>query len=323
MANKISSKLWTHLTAIILITGLIGNLLTLVTVLNKHSKKSSFSVLIAALAITDIIFLSSFPFNSWVRYAFGISLEDGAVIWCKLTFYVSYAAPHISVWLVSALTAERSFAVFFPTKVKVVCVPKMGLIVVAIIVGVLMVVNGHFLFGYTLIMMGNTTLCAFTSAKFEYFYLYTFTWIDLILGFILPAICIVSLNIATVVQCFKSTIAREDLRKGKSNHLLRIMFLVSAAFIVLYVPGILYLLIRPYIFDIRDSTAMWANDTDEILNAVFLNLMFSNHAINFLLYVFSGRRFRNELRNAICWPSRAVHPASRSGNTYDTSNAKI
>ena len=87
----------------------------------------------------------------------------------------------------------------------------------------------------------------------------------------------------------------------------------------MYAPGILYLLIRPYIFDIWDSSPNGAaNDTDETLTAVFLNLMYSNHAINFLLYVFSETRFRKELRSAICRPSRAVHPESGNGHYANT-----
>ena len=117
--------------------------------------------------------------------------------------------------------------------------PKIGLTVVTISVGVLLIVNGHLLFGYTLVKTGNVTLCAFSTAGFKHFYLYTLTWIDLVLGFILPVLCIIFSNIATVVKYFKSTIAREEVRKGKNYQLLRITFLVSVA-IRIACPCVLY-----------------------------------------------------------------------------------
>ena len=312
MENKIASALWTYLSPVIVVTGLVGNVLTLITVLTRRCKKTSFTVMLAALAIADTVVLIVPLCRGWLRYAFGIIVENSGAIWCKLIWYLTYAPTHISVWLVSALTAERTFSVYFPTKVKVVCVPRTGLIVVAIIVAVVSVANVHLLFGFTIVHNQNITACAFSNVGYKHFFLRVFTWIDLVVGFIVPAGISITSNIATVVRFFKSTVTHTASSKDQNRQLLRLTILISTTFIFLYLPGLTYQIIRPYIFETSGSD--WANDIDEVINTVFLNLIYLRHAINFLLYVFSGKRFRNELRKALCRSLSAVHPEPEHGN---------
>ena len=54
------------------------------------------------------------------------------------------------MWLVTVLAAERTFAVYFPLKVKKFCVTKTGVISVATIVALFTVADLHLLFGFTL-----------------------------------------------------------------------------------------------------------------------------------------------------------------------------
>ena len=103
---------------------------------------------------------------------------------------------------------------------------------------------------------------------------------------------------ATVVRFFKSTVTQTSISKDKNRQLLRITILISATFIVVYLPGLTCEITRPYIFKTAASDS--ANNVDEIINTAFLNLIYLSHAINFLLYVFSGKPFRNELKNALC-----------------------
>ena len=306
MENKIASTLWIYLTLVIVVTGFVGNVLTLITMINRNCKKTSFTVILAALAIVDIVVLIGPLCRGWMRYTFDFSIENSGTVWCRLIWYLVYAPAHISVWLVTALTAERTYSVYYPRKVKTVCVVKTGIIVVAIVVAILLVADAHLLFGFTLMENQNTTACTFTNHRYEDFFYQVFTWIDLVIGFIAPAATILTLNIVTVVRFSNSSVALSEINKDKLRQLLRITSLISMTFIVLYLPGLIYQIIRPHIFE--TSADNWANETDEVINTVFLNLIYLSHAINFLLYVFSGKRFRNELRNAVCRSSTTVHP---------------
>ena len=195
-----------------------------------------------------------------------------------------------------------------PTKVKDYCVPKTGLIVVAIVIAMAAAVDAHFLFGYTFTEVRNTTDCGFVSEGFEHFYHFIYPWTDLVITLILPAIVIIASNTAILVRVFNVTSAvasttDESNRRDKNKQLVKIVFLVSASFLVLNTPLPVYSAIRPYIYELSNGAYDFANETDANLFAVFTSLFLLNHGINFLLYVLSGKRFRNELRNALYSPT--------------------
>ena len=303
---EVSPKPWLVLApmACTVTFGIIGNVLTLITVLNKRCKKTSFIVVIAALAITDTLVLVSAPLYALLR--------SSAAFLCKFVTFCLHGSRHTSVWLVAVLTLERTLVVYFPSKVKNVCVPKTGFIVVAIVIATLLATDAHLLFGNTLITLGNKTECGFMNTAFENFYLFYFPWIDLTIGLILPAIVIVASNSAILVRVFNSTRALTTTTQAdriyKNRHLLRIAFLVSTAFLVLYLPRLVYKVSRPYIYELSDTALNFVNETDANVSAVVANIVLLNHGINFLLYIFSGKRFRSELRNTLCRSPATVGP---------------
>ena len=297
MESQLGKALWAYLTPVIVLTGLVGNVLTLITVLNKHSKKTSFTVILAALAICDSAYLVCW-FKPWLENTNGVSLENSGIVWCKLIWYLLFTLPHISVWLVTVLAAERAFSVYFPLKVKTLCVTKTGIIIAATIVALFAVTDLHLMFGFTLAESQNATdiVCTLTNNGYKNFFYLVYTWIDLVIGFILPAAASLSFNIVTVVKFRKSTMSAK--KRETVKQLIIIACLVSTTFIVLYFPALLYQLIRPYIFDL--TVDKYGNSTDEVIHTLFVNTIVLSHAVNFILYVFSGKRFRQELRQALC-----------------------
>ena len=116
---------------------------------------------------------------------------------------------------------------------------------------------------------------------------------------------IIASNSAILVRVFKSTAELTTTttgsnRRDENKQLLRIVLLVSTALLILYLPRLLYIVSRPYIYELSDTPFAFANETDANLSAVLANLAMLNHAINFMLYIFSGKRFRNDLRNTLC-----------------------
>ena len=145
-----------------------------------HSKKTSFTVILAALAICDSAYLV-YICQLWLKNTFGVSLENSGVFGCKLAFYLIFTLPHISVWFVTVLAAERTFSVYFPLKVKKFCVTKTGVIIVATVVALFTVADLHLLFGFTLAEGQNATdrVCTFTNHGYMNFFHLVYTWIDL------------------------------------------------------------------------------------------------------------------------------------------------
>ena len=289
---------WTFVPPVIIFVGTIGNMFTFAAVTNRFSEKRSFMVYLSALAINDTLILYNFPLTSWLRYVFGIRLEEINTVFCKLLAFSSFLFPQISSWMVVALTAERTYCAFFPVNSKIVCRPKIGLAVVGIIVSVLAVLDSHLLYGMQLLEIENVTACSFADNRYMDFFFDAFVWIDFLVYFFIPIAIILIGNSATVVKVYKSSkvimTTGSQIRRRRNLHILFITLLISCAFVVLVSPFSLFFALKNYVFN--DVEAFYSSsNTEQIVETVVYILVFVNSAINFFLYILSGSRFRRNL----------------------------
>ena len=297
---NVAQIIWTYITPVIIIVGTIGNVLTLIAVTNRHSRKSSYTVYLAALAITDTAYLYSAALSDWLVHTFALY---------KVTWFLRFITSHSSSWLIAALTVERMFCMYFPLKTKAVCVPRTGYVVVGTIIGVLLLMDAHLLYAIQENdVTNNNTMsagltCEIVVPGYETVYATVFAWIDFGLYFLLPIFVIVIANSATVVAAHRRKTFTTALTTVNSNrvkrtrHLLIITFLVSFAFIIFVTPVVIVGVVMPDIYFFE--TYVLQTDDSVIHNIIWVSLYiwsFVNHAVNFFLYVLSGERFRQELK---------------------------
>ena len=146
------NTIWLILTVIFLSFGTIGNILSIITLTNKHCKKSSYTVYLTGLAIADTLALYMFVYTVNAQKGnFGVyNLVTKSALFCKLHFALLSLFCCVSVWLIVILALERAFSVFFPFKAKTVCKPKNAFIVTASIVAFYTVFYSHYLYGMQL-----------------------------------------------------------------------------------------------------------------------------------------------------------------------------
>ena len=144
--QNIALIIWTYICPSIIIAGTVGNILSLMAVTNRHCRKSSFTVYLAALAITDTTYLYACVLPDWLTHVFAIRLGSFGNSWCKVTWVLTFLTSQASSWLVAALTAERMLCTYFPHKTKTACVPRTGYIVAGTIIGILFLLNAHLLY---------------------------------------------------------------------------------------------------------------------------------------------------------------------------------
>ena len=290
-------KVWQYVLPTILAVGTIGNILSIVTVTNRHCKKSMFTTYIAALGVADLgcLYLLALPL---VLMAFDVNIFEIIPSACKFVTFISFLSSHMSSWIVVAMTLERAFSVFFPLKVKSFCQPRNGYIVMAIIFGFLLALNSHTLYGFQSATVNNFTVCSFLDNSYEEFMLY-FNWVNGIVIFLIPVIVIIVANSATVMKVMTmgnlASATELDNRRKRNRYLLVMTLLVSITYIILVTPWTVYYSLRPYLYEEVDPY-FFSNDTDELLGTIFYHLAFANYGVNFYLYVLSGQRFRQELK---------------------------
>ena len=145
------NTIWLILTVIFLSFGTIGNILSIITLTNKHCKKSSYTVYLTGLAITDTLALYMFVYTVNAKKGnLGVyNLIVTSALFCKLHL-VLLCFGCISIWLIVILALERTFSVFFPFKAKTVCKPKNAFIATALIVAFFSVFYSHYIYGMQL-----------------------------------------------------------------------------------------------------------------------------------------------------------------------------
>ena len=302
---------------VIILAGTVGNILTLITVTSRRCKKNSFVIYLGALAIADTANLYFGFLNVWLFVAFDIDIMLTAVS-CKILGFMIHVCAMWSSILIATLSTDRMLCSCFPLKREKLCSPKSAMIVTSVGLCFVLMIHVHELYGFKLITIENVTFCGYADNSYATFFDVYFTWVDTSFYFILPTIVIIVANVLTVREVINSTKLTSHLmgvaavrNRIRNNRQMAVMAVaVSAAFVLLTSPIGIHTIIRPYVF--QDSDVFYTNsDIDFLVRTIVVILAYLNLAINFILYVISGRQFRENLKAACsCGRSSRVAPMS-------------
>ena len=293
---------------IILILGTIGNILAFI-VLRRYSSKISTYAFLSVLAILDLLVLYIGLFRIWISEISGTDLKLQSDFLCKLLVFLGYVCSDSSVWLIVAVTTERYVAVRFPLRANWMCSLKITRIVIFVPIVIIGSINLHFFWTVELTTIQNNTICA---AVFEYEDIVNnaWPWVDAIIYSIIPIFIILTLNILIIKRVILAGKNRKCLIQGNNAHSeelrrhrlieasrkLTIMLLsVTFCFLITTMPNNITLII----------TALWTNQDVATMadfalaKTVTEMLMYTNHAINFVLYCATGKKFRRQLKHAL------------------------
>ena len=269
--------------------GTFGRALTIIAVNGPTSKRTSFTVYLTMLAIVDFLVLYTWTLNTWLKYTFDVVVEESASILCKLYHYATFVLTELSSWLVMCLTIERTVCVYSNQTGKMPSA-RSGLIVTVSIAMVLCAASSHIIYGWDLVDSSNRTICGFVDRKYLMFYHIYWSKVHFCLYFILPACVLIIGNSATVIKVIRS---RRSLSSG-TRHLMQrhtrqvflITLFISLSFLILVTPLPLMFFFAPI-------------NVTGLVETIFSITLYMNHTINFFLYVLSGSRFREDLKNSL------------------------
>ena len=293
--------------------GSIGNVLSIVAVTSRHNNqgsKRSFYVYVLALAIVDTLCLYSMNLEKVSSQLFNIAIQDYNTATCKLIKYFEELLPHISSWIIVCLTVERCLCTTIPHRFGIISRPAIGYKVVATISVILILLNLHLLVGFGLFPDDNvgtsnensSAVCSIGNEIYSNFFFYYWNWISLSVYCLIPFLIIMGANTITVFQVYRSArLVRKASSIGIRRRIQRLLLetlLVSMSFILLGMPKPL---LEVWKFEgvgtavDRDLLALKTN----VLTIIFQQMRTLNNAVNFWLYVLSGRQFRQSLRSAL------------------------
>jgi len=113
VSGALQAFLFLYYTPVIIGIGCIGNLLSVIVLLNQKLRRLSSSFYLAALSISDTFFLFS-VLAQWLTF-FDINLYNENYF-CQFFLYLSGLCNFLSVWITVAFTAKRFIAVLYPSK---------------------------------------------------------------------------------------------------------------------------------------------------------------------------------------------------------------
>lgn len=325
--------------------GILGNMWSFVTLLSPALRRSTTCQYMAAIAIADsmillynILFLiRKFPgyeiFNPWS---------------CRLLFFLFYFTIHFDVAVMVAMTFEKYMAVRFPLHAAS-WKPRTKLIM-CIIAICTCALDAHNFFTRGMVYDPNTQTetCYPTGPENEYFLFQIWPWIDACVYCFIPLTSLFVMNILIIVWLNRSEKIRQgmgnvqmsvrfaptkpasssastgstssgeigksqevDLAKRNRNRegqITRMLLLVSFTFLLLVGPMAVLIIVERQ-FDLVSTPHQAA--IYHLVRTVINNLMYTNHSLNFLLYCFSAKRFRQASLATLCFCRRDMRHARR------------
>ncbi|KAL4218010.1 Purinergic receptor P2Y [Mactra antiquata] len=317
--------LWKVFPPIIMAWGTIGNILTILVILRQMKTVTSTSVYLMALAVFDTMVLYTGPLRHWIKMMYEEDIRDQTDAGCRFQVYITYASLHMSSWLLVAVSVERAISVVVPHKVRLACTKYKAFMIVSVIFVVIFGANANLLAIYGLQGVNNQK-CSVTSKAYLDFRDNVWQWIDLCMAFAVPFVILLICNTIIIVCLRRSYAKKRSLAPGQrssnnesnSNKSTRsvsiLMIALCAIFFLTMTPASVYAVYYPYKFkEIQklfrtDPIKAWY-DYQYLMfqHAVVTIVSYMNASFNFLLYVFSGTKFRHEL----CAMFRCRKPGQR------------
>lgn len=332
-------KIWKVVPPILLVLGTFGNVLSIVVLMRKKTRRSSTAMYLTALACADLLVLYTGLLRQWIKYMFEIDVRHYSIAGCKIHVYLVYVGTQVSSWILVAVTSERFIGVWCPHKVKMGCTPVTAGIVIGVICFVLGGINTHWLYGvgdYKYIYRNATRVakCSALTDDYRRFLHYYWPWMDLCLFCLIPFVVLLVENSAIIIKVVHShKKARTQIapaRNGgepnkpsnKRSQLTAMLLTINAVFLVCVTPISIYLIGQPHWLEQLETWEEYAYM--QLWWAVVNSLMYVNHTINFVLYFLSGSRFRQEVKALFCGGrTRAIFGLTANTTRVAPSNTDV
>lgn len=302
---------------VLCITGTIGNILTILVLGKKKNRSSPVSVVLLFLSISDSFVLFTGYFTQWMNLLWSVRIRAINNVACKVHVFLTYFSLQLSSWLLVLITSERAFSVMSPHKAKLVCDRRKTLIVIAITAVLLLLLNGHFFYGMTIIVDENINHCYYADESYLNFITTTWIWVDFFVTFAVPIVFIGAGNALIIFEMKRNERKRQHLVVQRTNSdpgsetninsITRLLIFLSVIFAICSGPS--------SIINVMLSYLLKAGDEYQDLILLFVRQMaflFSglNATLNFFLYILSGTKFREEVKALLCFKWTKEHVLS-------------
>ena len=310
--ETVDQRLWIYWSPFTFLIGSIGNTLILLVLcrfrkysdtIHTHSYTHAVVVYFAFMAIADIVFIASGIVPEWLQAMEYVDVGETHEATCKLEKFIFYTSGDIAVWIIVVINLDRCFAVCFPMEDTKRCIRVcLGhpLMIAILLSAIACIKNVHVFWTRGAVYESGElqSNCGRPKAH-EHFENYVRPWIVFVVVALVPSIIIIICNICIMVTLCRMRKFRAHNLSNHKDFMQTIIMCLSAsiAFILCIFPSIIIYIGRIYWTD-PDKPEENPHNYD-IAKAVANQLAYVNHAINFILYCSTGKKFRDTMKGIL------------------------
>lgn len=305
-----AKRIWSTVPVAVLVIGTLGNLLNIVILSRRGMRKSSTSVYLLCLAVSDLTFLWLGMDPRMLLYGYNMDLKAKSVFLCKMVNWLQSSAAGFSMWTVVLLTLERVFLTKFPITAKRRITRNKTIAVVTIVLLLNLSLTSHVLFAFRLVSVKlpqqnrsaahTVTICTMASSSLVPFYKSIWPVLLLVVqnsvSFMLIFLGNITIAVTIIVQRQKmrkiNTVTHGALQSAPSR-------VKSATKMLFLVSTMLFISTLPFTTGNVILTQQKARNAQEEAQKQFIYsilrcILYCNFTFNFVLYFVSGTLFKQE-----------------------------
>jgi hypothetical protein len=309
-----------------LLIGTVGNLMSLIILLQLSREVISTCLYLAVLSIMDLLVLYTRCGNQWLMSITELDISTMLMMSspsiCKVYPFVFNFIFHMMRWLVVSTAIEGVIATKYPDKVNRLCTTSKAEAVMLLLTVLLICINIHFFWSFELaptdqgpMSYMHSVICTFTRhghQSSEVFQSYIWPIIDTLVTDGLPSILVSICVIIMLTRIIRGQHRGDDAHRAwreryqmdpRAMDQLKITFVIIC---ILFIPASLpkmivnlvtYLFENEYI-DYGDDYMAFMSDRN-LANAICAHLEYAYLSMKMIIYLASSNRFRQEAKKLI------------------------
>ncbi|XP_033759856.1 G-protein coupled receptor 4-like [Pecten maximus] len=198
---KTALMIWTYFPPFLIIVGTVANFCSIVVLLRKPMRTSNTMFYLLVLSVGDIFVLYTGLLRYWLKFGFDKDIRLISNASCKFHGFLVYVSLDFTAWILVAVTADRCFAICHPFKAKIVCTRKVAKVIVCVILGTLIAINGHLFWSLAILDLADEIQCTAVTD----FGNTIWPWMDFSVFSAMPFSIMITSNIIIVRQLCRSS----------------------------------------------------------------------------------------------------------------------
>ena len=328
LEHRISEGIYLYGMGVTFTVGIPSNILVFLVFRSPFMKKTSASVYLSILAITDSVVLLTAPFfRHIIGGVVGYDVPSSSRWVCWPYYLILYVSVFYSSNLLAMVTLDRCVAVALPLRGKAFCSRRVAKWLCFVVFLIELGWNCNLLWSQGPIYKteGNvTTVVAecvpIMDSEREVFNRYIRPQVGNVLYSIIPFSCIIICNIIIVTVLVRASAGRKRMVQAGSGgqdsndttmrNISVMVIVVSVTFLLTAAPVSIFVAIIPVnSLDYKDASY---NPPLGLAWAIILWIQYVNNAINFYLYCMCGKQFRRGLLDLCCTSNQQPEVSSNA-----------